>query len=106
MEEQLKIKLNHKEWRRTAKKERRRRIRQKAAKERDASEEKLRAALMSNMEYLNWCAEQKKQEEEKEMREREEQAERNRLWLEEEVNANIMSCNYIIFLVISVFSHN
>lgn len=92
MEEHRKTKPGHKEWRRVAKRERRRRIRQKAAQERDASEEKLRAALMSNMEYLNWRAEQEKEKREKEAREQEEHEERNRLWLEEEVNTNKVSC--------------
>lgn len=87
MEEHRTTKLSHKKWRRIAKRERRRRIRQKTAQERDANGEKLRAALMCNVEYLNWRAEQKKQEEEKEAREQEEQAERNRLWLEEEARA-------------------
>ncbi|XP_029668366.1 U2 small nuclear ribonucleoprotein auxiliary factor 35 kDa subunit-related protein 2 [Formica exsecta] len=87
MEGHWKTKPSHKEWRRIAKRERRRRIRQKAAQERDANEEKLRAALMSNMEYLNRRAEQEKEKKEKEAREQEEHAERNRLWLEEEVRA-------------------
>ncbi|XP_019884458.2 U2 small nuclear ribonucleoprotein auxiliary factor 35 kDa subunit-related protein 2 [Camponotus floridanus] len=87
MEERDKTKPRHKEWRRIAKKERRRRIRRKAAQERDGNEEKLMAALMSNMEYLNWRAEQERLEEEKEIREQEEHAEQNRLWLEEEARA-------------------
>lgn len=85
MEERHTTKPSHKEWRRIVKKERRRHIRQRVAQERDANEEKLRAALICNKDYLNWRAEQKKQEKEKEVREQEEQAEQNRLWLEEEV---------------------
>lgn len=89
MEERHTTKPSHKEWRRIVKKERRRHIRQRVAQERDANEEKLRAALICNKDYLNWRAEQKKQEKEKEVREQEEQAEQNRLWLEEEVNTQI-----------------
>lgn len=97
MKEHRTTRPSHKEWRRIAKKERRRRIRQKFAQERDANDEKLRAALMSNMEYLNYRAEQEKQEKEKEAREQEEHVERDRLWLEEEVNTNRVSYNYIFF---------
>jgi len=78
-------KPSHKEWRRIAKKERRRRLRQKAAQERDAQEESLRAALENNLDYLNWQKEQDRLEIEKEAREEKERAERERLWLEEEV---------------------
>lgn len=86
MEEHHSTKLSHKEWRRIAKKERRRRIRRSIAQERDANEERLRAALENNMEYLKFCAEEEQQKKEKEAQEREEHAERERLWLEEEVN--------------------
>jgi len=105
MEERDKTKPSHKEWRRVAKKERRRRIRRKAAQERDVNEEKLMAALMCNMEYLNWRAEQERLEEEKEIREQEEHAEQNKLWLEEEVNSNRVSYNYIFFHQYIVTSH-
>lgn len=86
MEECCSIKLTHKEWRRIAKKERRRRIRRLIAQERDANEGRLRAALESNMEYLKFCAEEEAQKKEKEAQEQKERAERERLWLEEEVN--------------------
>lgn len=79
-------KLSHKEWRRIAKKERRRRIRRSIAQERDTNEERLRAVLESNMAYLKFCAEQEKQREEKEAQVRKQHAEREKLWLEEEVN--------------------
>lgn len=75
-------KLSHKEWRCIAKKERRRRLRRKIAQERDAVEERLRAALESSAEYLNLVEEQEKLE----AQEQEEHAKRERLWLEEEVN--------------------
>lgn len=86
MEERRSIKLTHKEWRRIAKKERRKRIRRLTAQERDANEERLRAALANNMAYLKFCAEEEKQKKEKEAQEQKEHAERERLWLEEEVN--------------------
>lgn len=90
------IKLTHKEWRRIARKERRRRIRRLTAQERDANEERLRAALESNMEYLKFYAEEEKQKEEKEAQEKKEHAERERLWLEEEVKIKSF-LNYIYF---------
>lgn len=86
MEEHRSRKLTHKEWRRIARKERRRRIRRLTAQERDANEERLRAALENNMEYLKFYAEKEKQQEEKKTQEEKEHAERERLWLEEEVN--------------------
>lgn len=85
-EERRAAKLRHKEWRRVAKRERRRRLRRTAAQERDADEERLRAALECNAEYSNWRQEQQRLEEEKEAREQEEHAELERRWLEEEVN--------------------
>ncbi|KAL6253611.1 hypothetical protein P5V15_012327 [Pogonomyrmex californicus] len=85
MEEHHLMKLSHKQWRHIAKKERRRRIRRKIAIERDANEERLRAALESNMEYLKFSAEEEKREKEKEAQEQEKHAERERLWLEEEI---------------------
>jgi len=78
-------KPSHKEWRRIAKRERRRRLRQKAAQERDAEEESLRAALERDPDYLNWSTMQRRLEMEKEAQEEEERAERERFWLEEEV---------------------
>ncbi|KAG5324756.1 U2AFL protein, partial [Acromyrmex heyeri] len=80
-------KLSHKEWRRIVKRERRKRKRQMMAQERDANEERLRAALENNMEYMQFCAEKEKQEKEKEAREQEKHAERERFWLEEEIKA-------------------
>lgn len=64
---------------------RRSRLRRAAAQERDANEEQVRARLESNAEYLNWRAEHGEQEAKKEAREREVHAEREKLWLEEEV---------------------
>ncbi|KYM93464.1 PREDICTED: U2 small nuclear ribonucleoprotein auxiliary factor 35 kDa subunit-related protein 1 [Cyphomyrmex costatus] len=80
-------KLSHKEWRCIVKKERRRRKRRLLAQERDANEERLRAALENNVEYMQFCAEKEKQEKETEAREQEKRAERERLWLEEEIRA-------------------
>lgn len=89
MKECRSTKPTHKEWRRIAKKERRRRIRRLTAQERDANEERLVAALESNMEYLKFCAEKENHEKEKEEQEQKEHAEREKLWLEEEVNIYI-----------------
>lgn len=86
MEERRSIKLTHKEWRRIAKKGHRRRIRRRIAQERDTNEERLRAALESNMEYLKFCAEEEKRKKDEEEEEQKKHAERERLWLEEEVN--------------------
>lgn len=86
------MKLTHKEWRCIAKKERRRRIRRLTARERDANEERLKAALESNMEYLKFYAEKEKQMEETEAQEEREHAERERLWLEEEVGHFAITC--------------
>ncbi|XP_034187004.2 uncharacterized protein LOC117607430 isoform X1 [Osmia lignaria lignaria] len=80
-------KKSHKEWRRVAKKERRRRLRRKAAVERQADEERLRAALEQNADYLNWLENCELEEKEKEAREKEEHDQREREWLEEEVRA-------------------
>lgn len=86
MEECRSVKLAHKEWRRIAKNERRRRIRRSIAQERDANEERLTAALESNMEYLKFCAEEEDQRKEEEAQEQKKRAEREKLWLEDEVN--------------------
>ncbi|XP_078041400.1 uncharacterized protein LOC144472312 [Augochlora pura] len=80
-------KRSHKEWRRTAKKERRRRLRHKAAAERDADAERLRAALEKNPDYLNWLQKCEMEQTEREKIEQKERDERERLWLEEEVRA-------------------
>lgn len=80
-------KLSHKEWRCIAKNERRRRKRRLMAQERDANKERLRAALKSNMEYMKFCAEEEKEAQAREACEREEHAERERLWLNEEIRA-------------------
>ncbi|XP_076649429.1 uncharacterized protein LOC143357093 [Halictus rubicundus] len=80
-------KRSHKEWRRTAKKERRRRLRRKAAAERDTDAERLRAALEKNADYLNWLENCEKERAERERTETEEHEQRERLWLEEEVRA-------------------
>ncbi|KAG7211215.1 hypothetical protein KM043_010531 [Ampulex compressa] len=77
----------HKDWRRIAKKERRRRIRREAAREREAEEARLRAALERSAEYLNWRKDQEEQRRACEAREEKERAERERSWLEEEVRA-------------------
>ncbi|KAF7389323.1 hypothetical protein HZH66_010460 [Vespula vulgaris] len=78
---------SHKAWRRIAKRERRRRLRRKAAKEREADEERLRAALECTAEYLNWCEAKKQREKEEEELEKREHEEREKLWLEEEIKA-------------------
>nr|XP_031840438.1 U2 small nuclear ribonucleoprotein auxiliary factor 35 kDa subunit-related protein 1 isoform X2 [Nomia melanderi] len=80
-------KRGHKEWRRIAKRERRRRLRRKAAAERDADAERLRAALEKNADYLNWLEKCEAEEKEKERIEKEEHEQREKLWLEEEVKA-------------------
>ncbi|XP_034947608.1 U2 small nuclear ribonucleoprotein auxiliary factor 35 kDa subunit-related protein 2 [Chelonus insularis] len=76
--------LSHKEWRRIAKKERRRRIRRKIAQERDADEDRLRATLEKSADYLNWVEEQERLNEEKEKKEHEEN---ERRWIEAELKA-------------------
>lgn len=86
MEDQRERSTRHKEWRRVAKKERRRRIRRKAARERDADDDRLRATLERSAEYTNWLAEQEKLEKEREIREKLEHDENERLWLEAEVS--------------------
>lgn len=85
MQEDHSTRLSHKEWRRIAKKERRRRLRQNAARDRVANEERLVSALERDMVYIKWRAKQEEEEKEKERREQKEHAEREKLWLEEEV---------------------
>jgi len=96
-------KLSHKEWRRIVKKERRKRKRQIMAQERDANEERLRAALENNMEYMQFCAEKEKQEKEKKVQEQEKHAERERLWLEEEVNMHILHSVLQFYIFLGIF---
>lgn len=91
-------KLNRKEWRRIVKKDRRRRKRQLLAQERDANEERLRAALENNMAYMKFCTDEEKEAKEEETREQEKHAERERLWLEEEVNIHITILQLYTFL--------
>lgn len=79
--------FNHKEWRRIAKRERRRRLRRRDARERDVEEEQLRAALARDADYLNWNKEQEHLDKEKEAEDERQRAEQERLWLEEEVRA-------------------
>lgn len=98
MEERRAKKPSHKEWRRIAKKERRRHLRRKAAQEREADEDRLRAALERSADYLNWCEEQKELEREREAREREERAEQERLWLKEEVNCTHIPCVSLVII--------
>ncbi|XP_012535664.2 U2 small nuclear ribonucleoprotein auxiliary factor 35 kDa subunit-related protein 2 [Monomorium pharaonis] len=81
-------KLSHKEWRRIAKRERRRRIRRTIAQERDANEQRLRAALKGNMAYLKFSAEEEQQKKNEKAQEERERAEREKLWLEEERRAH------------------
>ncbi|XP_043510584.1 U2 small nuclear ribonucleoprotein auxiliary factor 35 kDa subunit-related protein 1 isoform X1 [Frieseomelitta varia] len=87
MEGDRSTKKSHKEWRKIAKKERRRHLRRRAAAEREADEQRLRAALEKSADYLNWLEQREAEEREKEAREKEEHDERERLWLEEEVKA-------------------
>lgn len=75
--------ISHKEWRRIAKRERRRRLRREAARRRDDEEEQQSAALERDADYLKWREEKEKLEMEIEAREHQE---RERQWLEEEVN--------------------
>lgn len=85
MEKNINIALSHKKWRSVAKKERRRLIRQKAAQERDADDERLRATLERSAGYLNWIEEQEKVQEEIEKKEAEERKQQKQRWLEAEV---------------------
>lgn len=80
-------KKSHKEWRKIAKREHRRRLRRKTAAEREANEEQLRAALVKSAEYLKWLEQCEIEEREKEAREKEEHDQREKQWLEEEVKA-------------------
>lgn len=85
MENDKNVKISHKEWRKVAKKLRRKRLRRKAAQLRDFDDEQLRAALERSAEYLNWVQEQNKLREENERREKEELEEQEKQWLENEV---------------------
>ncbi|XP_008553756.1 U2 small nuclear ribonucleoprotein auxiliary factor 35 kDa subunit-related protein 1 [Microplitis demolitor] len=87
MENDKNVKISHKEWRKVAKKLRRKRLRRKAAQLRDFDDEQLRAALERSAEYLNWVQEQNKLREENERREKEELEEQEKQWLENEVKA-------------------
>ena len=89
-------KKRHKEWRKIAKKERRRHLRRRAAAEREADEQRLRAALEESAGYSNWLEQREAKESEKAAREKEEHDERERLWLEEEV-----SDKYFILRILS-----
>lgn len=89
MEGDRSTKKSHKEWRKIAKKERRRHLRRRAAAEREADEQRLRAALEKSADYLNWLEQCEAEEREKEAREKEEHDERERLWLEEEVSLKV-----------------
>ncbi|CAK9829437.1 U2 small nuclear ribonucleoprotein auxiliary factor 35 kDa subunit-related protein 1 [Anthophora retusa] len=80
-------KKSHKEWRRIAKRERRKRLRCKAAAEREADAKRLRAALEKSADYLNWLEQCEIEEREKEAREKERHEQQEKLWLEEEVRA-------------------
>ncbi|XP_063983837.1 centrosomin-like isoform X3 [Diachasmimorpha longicaudata] len=79
--------LSHKEWRRIAKKERRRKIRCKHARERENDDDRLRETLERSAEYLKWIEEQANLEKENERREQEEHDHQERLWIEREVKA-------------------
>ncbi|KOX78446.1 U2 small nuclear ribonucleoprotein auxiliary factor 35 kDa subunit-related protein 1 [Melipona quadrifasciata] len=87
MEGNRSTKKSHKEWRKIAKKERRRHLRRRAAAEREADEQRLKAALEKSADYSNWLEQREAEEREKEAREKEEHDEREKLWLEEEVKA-------------------
>lgn len=77
--------LSHKEWRRFAKKQRRKRIRRAAAELRNAEEKLMRSKIEQSADYLNWLIEQEKLEADREKKEEIEHTERERLWLETEV---------------------
>ncbi|KAK0082424.1 hypothetical protein PV325_010411 [Microctonus aethiopoides] len=79
--------LSHKEWRRFAKKHRRKRIRRAAAELRNAEEKLMRSKIEQSADYLNWLIEQEKLEADGEKKEEIEHAERERLWLETEEKA-------------------
>ncbi|CAL7933493.1 unnamed protein product [Xylocopa violacea] len=87
MEQTRSTKKSHREWRIIAKRERRRRLRRKAAAEREAGEERLRAALEKSADYLKWLEQSEAEEREKEAREQQEREQREKVWLEEEVRA-------------------
>ncbi|XP_012266971.2 U2 small nuclear ribonucleoprotein auxiliary factor 35 kDa subunit-related protein 1 [Athalia rosae] len=87
MERQLVGKLSHKEWRRIAKRERRRRLRVRAATTRDLDAERLAAKLEESDDYSKWIQKQRAEEEFKKAEEAKEHELQERKWLEEEVRA-------------------
>lgn len=97
MEECRETKLSHKEWRRIAKRERRRRVRRAAAQQRDLDEQQLRAALERSAGYLKWRDEQDNLEKEAEAREQQEREGQERQWLEREVNILYFNCEFNTF---------
>ncbi|KOC61506.1 U2 small nuclear ribonucleoprotein auxiliary factor 35 kDa subunit-related protein 1 [Habropoda laboriosa] len=87
MEGRCSTEKSHKEWRRIAKRERRKRLRRRAAAEREADAERLRAALEKSADYLNWLEQCEVEDREKEIWEKEKHDQEEKLWLEEEVRA-------------------
>ena len=78
--------LSHKEWRRQAKRERRRRLRRKAAQERDADAEHLKKKLQNTTEYLTWVKEQEDKEKHQQSIQEQEHVEREQKWLKDEAS--------------------
>lgn len=87
--------ISHKKWRGIAKRERRRRLRRAAARRRDDDEEQQSAALEHDANYLK-LLEDKKLEMKIEAWERQE---REKQWLEEEVNTYFKSMLSIFLFV-------
>lgn len=87
MERGTVAKISHKEWRRIAKKERRRRLRTREARARDCDAERLDQKLRESADYLKWVEARQAQEELEAKQEKEEHDIQERKWLEEEVIA-------------------
>lgn len=86
MESEFSKRPAHREWRRLVKKERRKRLRQKAARERDEEADRLKKTLLQSSDYWLWLQDQNKQQEEEEKRAQEEHAQLEKAWLEAEVS--------------------
>ncbi|XP_026481061.1 U2 small nuclear ribonucleoprotein auxiliary factor 35 kDa subunit-related protein 2-like [Ctenocephalides felis] len=80
-------KLKHKEWRKIAKKFRRKRLRQAFAKARDEEQEKLQSLLEKDPKYIVWQTEQKALELFKKQEEERIRDEEHKKWLENELEA-------------------
>ncbi|XP_058805525.1 U2 small nuclear ribonucleoprotein auxiliary factor 35 kDa subunit-related protein 2 [Phymastichus coffea] len=87
MESELPKRPSHRDWRRQVKKQRRKRLRQKAARERDQEEQRLQLVFEQSEDYLHWFKEQEHLRQEEEKRAREEHDRLEKAWLEAEVKA-------------------